>query len=220
MGLLSKLARPVIRPIREFRDSRDRYFVLRHFGKHTVGAEVGVWKGGFAEHIIEVVKPSKLYLIDPWKYQESPEFARALYGGVIGENQARMDAVYRSVVERFRWHIVHGVVEIHRGPSQIMLAKIPDSSLDWIYVDGDHRYDGVLSDLRLAHQKLKPGGIVGGDDYTNVTAWWGDGVPRAVNEVIARGLFERVIIRKNQFVLKAVGRCGASELFPQIKDSA
>jgi hypothetical protein len=73
--------------------------------------------------------------------------------------------------------------------------------LDWAYIDGDHRYEAVLSDLELVHRKLKPGGLAAGDDYTNVTAWWKDGVPKAVNEAIRLGLYQSVDIRRNQFVL-------------------
>jgi hypothetical protein len=34
-----------------------------------------------------------------------------------------------------------------------------------------------------------------------VNAWWKDGVPKAVNEVVYRGLYKPIEIRKNQFVL-------------------
>ena len=37
-----------------------------------------------------------------------------------------------------------------------------------------------------------------GDDYTNVNAWWKYGVPKSVDEVIRRGLYKPIEIRKNQ----------------------
>lgn len=205
MSLLGTLLAPVVRPIRQYRDKTSRHFVLRRFPKNSVGAEIGVWKGGFSVEILNVVKPRKLHLIDPWAYQEGHEFSRALYGGIQGDNQQRMDAVYRSVVERVGWWITHEIVDINRGKSKDVLAQLPDEYLDWAYVDGDHRYEGVLEDLELVHRKLKPGGIAAGDDYTNVNAWWKDGVPKAVNEVIHRGLYKPIEIRKNQFVLGKIG---------------
>ena len=201
MSLVGHLLASTVRPIRQYRDKRSRDFVLRRFAKNSVGAEIGVWKGGFSEQILSVVKPKRLHLIDPWAYQNGEEFSHALYGGVQGEDQRRMDGVYRSVVDRFGWFITHEVVEINRGKSSEVLAQFPDGYFDWVYVDGDHRYEAVLLDLELAHRKLKPNGIVAGDDYTNVNAWWKDGVPKAVDEVIRRGLYEPIEIRKNQFVL-------------------
>jgi len=204
VSLIGHLLAPLVRPFREYRDMRSRDFVLKRFPKKSVGAEIGVWRGNFSQEILNVVKPSRLHLIDPWVYQDGPEFSRALYGGIRGENQQRMDSVYRSVVDRFGWHITHEIVDIHRGKSEDILPQFPDGALDWAYIDGDHRYEGVLRDLKLVHQKLKPRGLAAGDDYTNVTAWWKDGVPRAVNEVIRLGLYRPVDIRGNQFVLAKI----------------
>jgi hypothetical protein len=39
---------------------------------------------------------------------------------------------------------------------------------DFIFVDGDHRYDAVLEDSRLALDCVRPGGVVAWHDYNNV----------------------------------------------------
>lgn len=44
-------------------------------------------------------------------------------------------------------------------------GDIPDNSLDFIYIDGNHSYDAVMSDLKLYAPKLKLGGIIGGHDF-------------------------------------------------------
>jgi len=99
-----------------------------------------------------------------------------------------MDNIYRSVIERFREQIANGVVSVERGPSDRVAEEFPDNYFDWVYVDGDHRYESVLRDLELYHRKLKSGSIVAGDDYTKAAGqWWGDGVIRAVGEVVRRG---------------------------------
>jgi len=36
---------------------------------------------------------------------------------------------------------------------------------DFIYIDGDHRYEGVKRDIELAIPLLKPGGVMLLDDY-------------------------------------------------------
>ena len=54
--------------------------------------------------------------------------------------------------------------ETHRYSADV-LAGYEDDHFDWIYIDGNHRYEPVLADLRLARAKVKPGGLITGDDY-------------------------------------------------------
>ena len=42
---------------------------------------------------------------------------------------------------------------------------IPDESLDYVYIDGDHTIAGVIRDCVLWWPKLRPGGLFFGDDY-------------------------------------------------------
>ena len=139
-----------------------RNVLIKRLPAESTCAEIGVWKGDFSKKILSSRSPRLLHLIDPWKF--NPEFPTRLYGGSGASSQADMDHIYEQVAE------VLGSqpnVEIHRGPSSEMLCDLPDDSLDWIYIDGDHSYEGVLADLELAWQKVRCGGIVSGDDY-----WW------------------------------------------------
>ena len=45
-----------------------------------------------------------------------------------------------------------------------MLATIDDNFLDWVYIDGNHRYEFVLKDLQLSARKVRLGGMIAGDD--------------------------------------------------------
>lgn len=197
--MLKKLVAPVLSALRESKASRA--FVLRRLPRNSVCAEIGVYKGAFSEQILNKVRPAKLHLIDPWLFQPSPEFSRAWYGGVLGKDQTNMDEIYHSVVEKFRPHIVSGQVEIHRGKSADLSVQFQDQYFDWIYVDGDHRYEGVMQDLEMYLPKLKRGGLVAGDDYDN-PGWWNSGVQKAVDEILSRGLLKKVLIRNNQFILR------------------
>lgn len=55
------------------------------------------------------------------------------------------------------------------GFSQIELRKLPLNSFDIIYIDGDHRANGVLADAVLSFELLKTGGILIFDDYLWLT---------------------------------------------------
>jgi predicted O-methyltransferase YrrM len=84
------------------------------------------------------------------------------------------------------------------------LSGIADGSLDFVYIDGDHRFDAVLMDLEISMQKLRPGGHIALDDYM-MKNWWKDGVVRALNVflgahsdqiMIDRCLQRQVLLRK------------------------
>ena len=45
--------------------------------------------------------------------------------------------------------------------------QVEDQSLDVCFIDGDHRFEPFIADLRAWSPKLKLGGILCGHDYTN-----------------------------------------------------
>lgn len=167
-------------------------------------AEVGVWKGDFSARILEVVRPRKLHLIDPWQAVGGAGYEGARYGGKLDEGQAEMDALHAAVLERFAREREKGVVEVHRLPSTEAAERLADGELDFVYIDGDHTYEAVAADLDAYVEKVKPGGLLAGDDY-GVEGWWEDGVTRAVDEFVAEGRAEVVSLDENQFVLRVRG---------------
>jgi predicted O-methyltransferase YrrM len=62
---------------------------------------------------------------------------------------------------------IASLVEFHARPSQLALpAFLQDGRrFDFAFVDGNHRFDGVLVDLFYLGRLLRPGGIVFLDDY-------------------------------------------------------
>jgi predicted O-methyltransferase YrrM len=79
-----------------------------------------------------------------------------------------------------------GKVLSHEGDSSTILSSFPPNHFDWIYIDGDHRYEGIRKDIEAADGVLKPDGRLTCNDYTNwcSTAVTPYGVMRAVNEFI------------------------------------
>jgi predicted O-methyltransferase YrrM len=58
---------------------------------------------------------------------------------------------------------------IHKGTSAFQLAKLLTAGVgnfDFIYVDGSHEAPDVIADAVLAFKLLKPGGVMGFDDYS------------------------------------------------------
>ena len=67
--------------------------------------------------------------------------------------------------------------------SSAAASRFEDASLDLVYVDAGHSYGAVHRDIQCWRAKVKPGGVIAGDDY-----WWGNaregGVRQAVIELL------------------------------------
>jgi hypothetical protein len=188
--------------LRQARHRHERARLLRRLPKRSVGVEIGVWAGDLSAAILRAVRPARLHLLDPWAFAPDEAYEQAWYGGTRAGSQAEMDEVYERVLQRFEAEIADGVVVIHRSPSAEAAARFEDGSLDWVYVDGNHLYDYVRADLELFGPKLRPGGLLAGDDY-GAAGWWDDGVRRAVDRflVTEAGAYESVFLG-DQFLLR------------------
>ncbi len=153
--------------------------------------EIGVWKGDFSQQILTATNPARLVLVDPWQYVPGTNWY-----GRIG-SQEKMDAMHQAVVMRFA---TRPEVEVIRARSADAAPMFEDGTLDWVYVDGDHSYEGCRDDLVTYAPKLKPGGLLVGDDYRDTPGR--DGVKRAVDEFLAEKRAELVVFREDQFVLR------------------
>jgi hypothetical protein len=172
--------------------------LLAMFPKGSVGAEIGVWRGRFSADILAVVRPKTLHLIDPWEFMADK--GDSIYGGMIAEQQADMDAIYNAVMQRFARQVSAGTVVVHRALSAAAATKIDDGSLDWIYIDGDHSYEGTRTDLESFAPKMRAGGLITGDDYRR--SGMAAGVRKAVDEFIAAGSATLEWQRDQQYALR------------------
>lgn len=137
--------------------SRDA--MLHALPKDGVGAEVGTYRGEFAQKIIAACRPTTLHVIDIdfAPFQESEVRAK------LGSNR----------------------LEMHEGDSSTILRTFGPNYFDWLYIDGDHFYPGVKKDLEASRDVVKPGGYIMCNDYTNwacasAEPW---GVARATHEL-------------------------------------
>lgn len=150
--------RPQISPPSLRRQTRLQ--LLERMAKNAICAEVGVWKGDFSRTILRYAQPLELHLVDPWLF--APEFPERWYGGGWAKSQQDMDAIYNAVVDRFR---SDRRVIVHRLASAEAARHFPDRAFDWIYLDANHSYAEVLTDLANWSAKLKVGGVLAGDDW-------------------------------------------------------
>ena len=128
--------------------------------------EIGVWSGEFAEKVLENVEGIKSYrLLDPWRHLE--EWNKP--GNVP---QKRFEEIRKRAFERLAPY-QDKTIEL-RGTTLEMRSRIPDQTLDFVYVDGDHSLRGITIDLISMLPKLKKNGLIAGDDFTKSIWQHGD----------------------------------------------
>ena len=158
---------------------KTREELLSYLPNNSIGVEIGVFKGEFTDKILEIVNPIGLYLVDPW-------IGTINSGDKDGNNmQAIQGESYfeQFIVPKYKHN---PNITIMRNFSSI-LETFEDNTFDWVYIDGDHSYDGVQFDLSVALAKVKKNGIITGHDYTTHMF---PGVVKAVDEFCLHNNFE------------------------------
>lgn len=137
----------------------------------VVGAEIGIWRGRLSWLLLS--RPDlTLFMVDNWK--GIPELAHLGYGD---EHQPENKAVAMEKTDfaADRRHILH-------LDSTKAAETVDDGSLDFVFIDADHSYGGVSSDIKVWSPKLRAGCLLGGHDYANENAGTEADVKRAVDE--------------------------------------
>ncbi len=147
--------------------------VVDKISDNTVGIELGVWQGTSSEKFVK--KTKHLHLVDAWAiepYKNSKEHGDyetylTRYAELVGSSnpadfQKYYDKIYENVKEKFK----NNNVTIHRMSTTEFFKKF-NESVDWIYVDAAHDFEGCYQDLSSSLKVIKSGGKIYGDDYNN-----------------------------------------------------
>lgn len=118
--------------------------------------EVGSWMGASAVTLGEIAREwdGRLVCVDSWRGEDE-------------QNAwiARLRNVYRRFWRRIERAGLSGAVIPMRGLCADVLPMLASGTFDAIWIDGDHRYEGVRADIAQARRLVKPGGLVCGHDY-------------------------------------------------------
>jgi len=132
--------------------------------------EIGVWRGEMSRYMFENCPSIKTYIgIDPYKHWSPSQYK----DGKNRHSQKKFDRIYSSVKKMYHSH--EGATLI-RDTSIGAVNKI--DQIDMVFIDGNHGYEYVKSDIQNYTPKVRNGGIVSGHDYSLTFP----GVIRAVNE--------------------------------------
>lgn len=168
-----------------------RTALLKKLPEKSRCAELGIAYGVFSRHILEVVKPSMLMLVDV-----NPDFI----------NLASLN---------FSNEIKRGQVVIRQQMSHLALEEVEDKSLDWVFIDTDHNYETARIELDVAARKVAEEGLIILHDYILYSYHENRayGIVKAVNEfcvlrnysihylVLEPHMYNTVALKKIFFVL-------------------
>jgi hypothetical protein len=121
-------------------------------------AEIGVYRGRFAARMLgDCPAIETYYMVDPWRNLED-------WNKPANTSDDEFERIFREAMERTGAHEDKRVVL--RGTTTEVIDHVPDASVDFAYIDGDHTLRGITIDLIRVFPKVRAGGWIGGDDFT------------------------------------------------------
>lgn len=124
--------------------------------------EIGCWKGKSSSYMAEKIQLSgkkiKFNCVDTWRgttteshHQQDPDVVNDRLMEVFHNNMSPFAGLYNAI----------------RTTSLEAAKMFADKSLDFVYIDASHEYQDVKDDINAWLPKVKPGGVIAGDDFNS-----------------------------------------------------
>jgi predicted O-methyltransferase YrrM len=111
-------------------------------------------------------KTSSVDEIEP-KFLENQKFSnplKTIYYNFIKKENLNSKISVQNFLKKFSQNI-----ELIEGDTRITLEKVPLSEIDFVFLDGGHSYDTVLSDLQKLYDNMKNNSKIVCDDFAGIT---------------------------------------------------
>lgn len=136
---------------------RFRYDIYKYLGDGPINfLEIGTGSGDFADHICSNIQVANLTILDTFEG----------YNDNLNRHGSSSQEQLAFIQDRFSKKTNLKTV---CGDSVTELPKLckeePDVRYNFIYIDADHAFDNVSSDISWATKILADGGMIGLDDY-------------------------------------------------------
>jgi hypothetical protein len=182
---------------------RRRRFVIDFIPSNSIGAELGVYTGLFSSILAKQLKISQVTFVDPWWKAFGDRYPN--WGPYTDYGRVNTRDAFELAERRIlRSGLPNRHVEV--CSSYDWLTGQADKSLDWVYLDSTHSYEGTKRELELLDRKIKDGGMILGDDWEIDRNHPHYGVTLAVNEFLKSGNFELILCGMyHQWILRSLG---------------
>ena len=111
-------------------------------------------------------KTSSVDEIEP-KFLENQKFSnplKTIYYNFIKKENLNSKISVQNFLKKFSQNI-----ELIEGDTRVTLEKVPLSEIDFVFLDGGHSYDTVLSDLQKLYENMKNNSKIVCDDFEGIT---------------------------------------------------
>ena len=111
-------------------------------------------------------KTSSVDEIEP-KFLENQKFSnplKTIYYNFIKKENLNSKISVENFLKKFSQNI-----ELIEGDTRVTLEKVPLSEIDFVFLDGGHSYDTVLSDLQKLYDNMKNNSKIVCDDFAGIT---------------------------------------------------
>jgi len=135
-----------------------RLDLLSLVDKQCKMVELGVFRGEFAKDIIQIIRPSELFLVDIWDGEMGS-------GNKDGDNYVKitdMKSIYLNLIHQTK---PYNNIHVVRSDTVSFLRSCEENYFDAIYVDADHSEQAVYNDMIESFRVIRPGGYLMGHDY-------------------------------------------------------
>ena len=129
---------------------------LNAHGMTGAGVEVGVHMATFSETILEKWKGLTLYLVDPYR-----RFTKAEYFDSTQDlDQEHVFLRAKEKLSRFGQR-----AQFMRQTGVEAAATFGDNSLDFVFIDSNHKYESSSAEIAAWFPKVRRGGLFCGHDF-------------------------------------------------------
>jgi hypothetical protein len=127
------------------------------------GAEIGTHKGEMSAALFKTIPNLTLFMVDRWQPYSDAERVEFPKSDIVRiKDQRKWDKIKAAAVAVASLH--SGATIIHADSTEAS-ATIEDGSLDFVFIDSDHSYEGAKRENAAWIPKIKPGGYLMGYDY-------------------------------------------------------
>ena len=131
--------------------------LINKFELSTV-AEVGVFRGDFAEKVLRKCEAIERYtMIDPWRNLSD-------WNKPSNKKNSTFEEFFQETMQKTEF--VKEKRKVLRGKTTEIIGQIEDNTYDFVYIDGDHTLRGISIDLINLWPKVKSTGFIVGDDFS------------------------------------------------------
>jgi hypothetical protein len=127
--------------------------IIDMLNPNCVMAEIGCYYGESTLMWASSEKIVKIFAIDPWK-----DFYDVNDGASEKGNMAEVEKTFDENIKE-----INKIIKC-KQKSLEAAEYIEDDSLNFVYLDGSHKYEDVVNDIKTWIPKIKKGGILGGHD--------------------------------------------------------